>query len=71
MNISRMNFKSGDILKVNFQFPDGIVIAHPVMVLSGQKLWEAEEMFYAVLISSKDRHPGFTIKVKSEDLTNP
>jgi len=33
-----MNFKSGDILKVNFQFPDGIVIAHPVMVLSGQKL---------------------------------
>jgi len=28
-------------------------------------------MFYAVLISSKDRHPGFTIKVNSEDLTNP
>ena len=42
------------------------------MVLSTSDLQEAEEgMFYAVLISSKNIHPQYTLEIKNEWLTRP
>lgn len=58
-----------EIVEVSFRFLDGIERIHPALVISVDKLQEAEEgMFYAVLISSKNIHPEYTIEIKPEDI---
>ena len=58
-----------EIVEVSFRFLDGIERIHPALVISVDGLQEAEEgMFYAVLISSKNIHPEYTIEICDEDL---
>ncbi len=58
-----------EIVEVSFRFLDGIERIHPALVISVDQLQEAEEgMFYAVLISSKNLHPEYTIEINSEDI---
>lgn len=58
-----------EIVEVSFRFLDGIDRIHPALVISTDELQHAEEgMFYAVLISSKNIHPEYTIEIKPEDI---
>lgn len=58
-----------EIVEVSFRFLDGVERIHPALVVSVDDLQKAEEgMFYAVLISSKNLHPEYTIEIKSEDI---
>ncbi len=58
-----------EIVEVSFRFLDGIERIHPALVISVDELQHAEEgMFYAVLISSKNIHPEYTIAIKPEDI---
>lgn len=67
-----MAVRLGEIVEVSFRFPDGRCLVHPAVVLSASKLQEDEEgLFYAVLISSKNHHPEYTIEIKNEWLTSP
>ncbi len=62
----------GEIVEESFRLPDGSYKVHPALVLSTSSLQDAEEgMFYAVLISSKNYHPQFTLEIKNEWLTRP
>ena len=46
-----------EIVEVPYQLPDGTVKPHMALVLSTDKLQDAEDgMFYAVLISSKNQN---------------
>ena len=57
------------IVEVNYRFHDGQVLPHPALVVSTDELQDIEEgMFYAVLISSKNIHPEYTIEIDPEDL---
>lgn len=61
-----------EIVEVPYQFPDGIVKPHMALVVSPPNLQEDEDgMFYAVLISSKNYNPQYTIEIKGEWLMKP
>ena len=61
-----------EIVEVPYQLPDGQVNPHMALVLSTEKLLQAEDgMFYAVLISSKNINPEFTLEIKNEWLNKP
>lgn len=56
-----------EIVMVSFNLPSGECLVHPALVLSTDRLDEAEYgMFYAVLISSKNYHEDFTLKIEKE-----
>ena len=61
-----------EIIEVPYQLPDGSIKPHMALVLSTDKLLYAEDgMFYAVLISSKNINPEFTMEIKNEWLNKP
>ncbi len=61
-----------EIVEVPFQLPDGNIKPHMALVLSTDKLLKAEDgMFYAVLISSKNHNPEFTLEIKNDWLYKP
>lgn len=64
-----MKVSQREIVELSFRFLDGIERIHPALVISVDELQENEEgMFYAVLISSKNIHPEYTIEIHEEDL---
>ena len=61
-----------EIIEVPYQLPDGSIKPHMALVLSTEKLLIAEDgMFYAVLISSKNINPEFTLEIQDEWLNKP
>lgn len=61
-----------EIVEVPYQLPDGSIKPHMALVLSTDKLQLAEDgMFYAVLISSKNLNPEFTMEIQNEWLSKP
>ena len=62
----------GEIVEVTVKFPGEGYKVHTALVISGKDLQDDEEgMFYAVLISSKNHLPKYTIELKDEWLTRP
>ena len=62
----------GEIVEVTFKFPNEGYKVHPALVVSGSELQKDEDgMFYAVLISSKNHSPKYTLELKDEWLTRP
>lgn len=58
-----------EIVEVSFRFLDGVDRIHPALVVSTDDLQQAEDgMFYAVLISSKNIHPEYTIEINPDDI---
>ena len=58
-----------EIVEVSFLFLDGVDRIHPALVVSTDDLQQAEDgMFYAVLISSKNIHPEYTIEINPDDI---
>ena len=61
-----------EIVEIPFVMPDGSVLPHPALVISRDELQLDEYgMFYAVLISTKNYHPEYTIKIQDEWLNKP
>lgn len=61
-----------EIVEVFYHTPEGKDKEHPALVLSTERLFEKEEgMFYAVLISTKNHHPEYTMKIEDEWLNRP
>ncbi len=59
--------KQREIVLVSFNLPSGECLVHPALVLSTDRLDDAEYgMFYAVLISSKNLHEDFTLKIEQD-----
>ena len=61
-----------EIVEIPFVMPDGSVLPHPALVISRDELQLDEDgMFYAVLISTKNYHSEYTIKIQDEWLNKP
>ena len=61
-----------EIVEVPYQLPDGSIKPHMALVLSTDKLLQAEDgMFYCVLISSKNQNPEFTMRIENDWLLKP
>ena len=70
MAVNRVSQK--EIVEVSFLLPGEKGLKnHPVLVLSGEELLREEDMFYGVLMSSKNYHPKYTLEVKDEWLSRP
>lgn len=66
------NVKPGEIVEVPFLLPSGEFKAHPALVVSPRRLQDDEDgLFYAVLISTKNHNPQYTIELKNEWLNKP
>ena len=62
----------GEIVEVPFELPDGSILPHPALVLSNEYLQDYEDgLFYAVLISTKNHYPEFTIPIEDSWLNKP
>jgi hypothetical protein len=64
-----MKINQWEIVEVNFQMPDKRFLPHPALVISNADLIEDEFMFYAVLMSTKNHFPKYTIEISPEMLT--
>ena len=61
-----------EIVEVPFLLPGGEFKAHPALVVSPCRLQDDEDgLFYAVLISTKNYNPQYTIELKNEWLNKP
>jgi PemK-like, MazF-like toxin of type II toxin-antitoxin system len=59
-----------EIIEANFYFPsEGVFKPHPVLVVSTNDLFEEEEIFYGVLMTTKNIIPKYTIKIEPTWLT--
>lgn len=59
--------KPGEIVEVPFLLPGGEFKAHPALAVSPNRLQDDEDgLFYAVLISTKNHAPQYTIELKNE-----
>ena len=66
-----MKINQRDIVEVNFELPNGNFKTHPALVISNQQVLEADDIFYAVMISSKEYNDEFTFELKDIMLTKP
>ena len=70
MAVTRVN--QGEIVEVPFELPDGSILPHPALVISNEYLQDYEDgLFYAVLISTKNHYPEFTIPIEDSWLNKP
>lgn len=63
--------KQGEIIEVNFQLPDDTYKVHPALVVSNIIPDAAGDFIYAILISSKNINPQYTIEITPEMVTKP
>ena len=66
-----MKVNQRDIVEVNFQLPNGKFKVHPALVISNQNVLDTEDIFYAVMISSKEYNNEFTFELTNTMLTKP
>lgn len=60
-----------DIVELNFELPDGRFKVHPALVVSNENVLDTEDIFYAVMISSKPFNDDFTFELNDNMLTKP
>ena len=66
-----MRVNQRDIVELNFQLPNGKLKVHPALVISNENVLQTEDIFYAVMISSKLFNDDFTYELSNEMLSNP
>lgn len=62
-----MKYSQADVVEVSFPLPNGQMKNHPAIILSNREVYEAEEMYYAVMLSTKDYNEVFTIVLSPSD----
>lgn len=64
--------RPGEIVEVPYLLPGGVFKPHPALVVSPCRLQDDEDgLFYAVLMSTKNHNPQYTIELKNEWLSKP
>ncbi len=66
-----MKVNQRDIVELNFELPNGKLKVHPALVISNQHVLDAEDIFYAVMISTKEYNDEFTFELTNTMLTKP
>ncbi len=66
-----MKVSQRDIVELNFELPDGKMKIHPALVVSNQNVLDTEDIFYAIMISSKPFNDDFTFELSNNMLSKP
>jgi hypothetical protein len=60
----KMIVEQREIVEMAYQLPGGEIKSHPALVVSSRHLLGEEDLFYAVLICTKNLHPEYALKVE-------
>ena len=60
-----------EVVEVNFYLPQGGALPHPCLIISNDGLFESDDFFYAVLMTTKNHFPEYTIEITADMLTKP
>ena len=63
--------RQGEIVEVDFRLPDDSTKKHPALVVSNVIHDAQGDFIYAILISSKNINPQYTIEITPDMLTKP
>jgi mRNA-degrading endonuclease toxin of MazEF toxin-antitoxin module len=66
-----MRVQQRDIVELNYELPNGKFKTHPALVISNSNVLEAEDIFYAVMISSNSMNEEFNFELDNSMLTKP
>jgi PemK-like, MazF-like toxin of type II toxin-antitoxin system len=66
-----MTYRQGEMLMLDFPINGQPMTYHPGIVVSGADIYEAEEFFYAVMLSTKAHNPQFSFELTKDMVTNP
>ena len=66
-----MKVNQRDIVELHFELPNGSFKTHPALVISNQNVLDAEDIFYAVMISSKNYNDEFSFEITNSMLSKP
>jgi len=67
-----MRIHQFDIVEVYFDFGGNIgSTKHPVIVISQDEILQEEELFYGVLMSTKNHYPEWTLALSPNMINNP
>jgi mRNA-degrading endonuclease toxin of MazEF toxin-antitoxin module len=66
-----MKINQRDIVEIQFMLPNGSIKNHPTLVISNNAVLEIEDIFYAVMISTKDYNDEFTYAINNSMCTKP
>lgn len=64
-----MKIQQRDIVELNFELPNGKFKTHPALVILNQAVMEAEDIFYALMISTKSFNDEFSFELTNSMLT--
>lgn len=66
-----MKVQQRDIVELNYELPGGKFKVHPALVISNENVLNTEDIFYALMISSKPFNDEFSFELTNEMLTKP
>ncbi len=66
-----MAVSQGEIVELNYELPNGTLRIHPAIVISKSAVHEVEDIFYALMISSKPLPDEFYYPLTNEMLSKP
>lgn len=61
-----MKYSQRDVVELSFELPDGQMKPHPCVIISTNDLQEAEGIFYAVMLSTKNYHEEYIFTLTPE-----
>jgi hypothetical protein len=56
-----------DIVEINVELPNGRFLTHPVLIISNEDVYNAEDIFYGVMLSTKKTNEDFIFELKPTD----
>lgn len=66
-----MKVNQREIVEPAFPVRNGQILRHPALVISVQEVLDAEDVFYAVMLSTKETNEDFIFELLPEMLTMP
>lgn len=62
-----MKYNQRDIVEIPFELPNGKHLIHPTLIISNEDVFNAEGIFYGVMLSTKTSNEDFIYELKPED----
>ncbi len=63
-----MKYQQRDIIEVNFELPNGLFKPHPALIISQEEIFNAEDIYYIVMLSTKQHYPDFLFEITPDML---
>lgn len=66
-----MKVNQRDVVFLNYLLPNGKFAPHPAIIVSTNDLYEAEGIYYAVMLSTKAHNPDFMVTLTPDAFNYP